>query len=83
MVLKLNQNEAFESFIKDSFKNGTYLRELRLSESEVEYVKTTFPNASISVISKTETNLSVKKWYEVNLKNAHVKSPVKLPVNQT
>ena len=69
-MLKLSQNVTFESFIRDSFKYGTYHRELRLTDSEVENVKKIFPNASMKAIAETES--LDKKWYEVNLKNPHM-----------
>ncbi|WP_339227312.1 hypothetical protein NSQ77_17315 [Oceanobacillus sp. FSL K6-2867] len=79
-MLKLTQNEMFEAFIRNSFINGRYLRELRLAASEVEYVRKIFPNAYIKAIS--ETDLSDKTWYEVNLKNVHINSSSKSPAIQ-
>ncbi|MFS0862105.1 hypothetical protein [Fredinandcohnia sp. 179-A 10B2 NHS] len=60
-----SKEETFEEFLKDSFANDVYFRELRLSNVEADYVSKKYPNASMKKCS--EESPDGKCWYEVNL----------------
>lgn len=56
----------FEQFLSESFKEGVYYRELRLSEGEVFRLKAHYPMATVKRTSEVDDAFS-KSWYEVNL----------------
>lgn len=56
----------FEQFLSESFKEGIYFRELRLSEREVIRLKSHFPLAKVRRTSEVN-DAYCKSWYEVNL----------------
>lgn len=58
--------KAFERFLFESFQEGIFLRELRLSEKEVARLKKLYPAAEIKPTSTGGAVLR-KSWYEVNL----------------
>lgn len=60
------KNHTFDEFLSESFANDQVVRELRLSQEELMYVKKKYPNASFKVVS-TEEAVNGKVWYEVNL----------------
>lgn len=53
--------EKFKDFLGDSFKE-TLCRELRLSNTEIEYLKSRYPNTIIERLSKEESQ-DEKHWY--------------------
>lgn len=55
----------FENFLADSFKDGNMLRELRLSNKEIEYIKDKYPQAVIKRIM-TDDNKDGRIWYELS-----------------
>lgn len=59
------ENE-FEQFLSDSFREGVYYRELRLSEKELTQLKAHYPKATVKRTSEVNDAFS-KAWYEVNL----------------
>ncbi|QAS53065.1 hypothetical protein [Halobacillus litoralis] len=61
----MTENE-FEQFLSESFREGVYFRELRLSEKEVLSLKEHYPQASIQKTSEVNDAFS-KSWYEINL----------------
>lgn len=56
---------VFEEFLWDSFRNGQNMRELRLSQDELSYLKARYPLASYSRDSQEEDG---KNWYVITLK---------------
>lgn len=60
--------EKFERFLEDSFREGMYSRELRLSNEELEYIKKKYPRA---ILKRCETRAisEEKAWWEINLLN--------------
>ncbi|MBN8236283.1 hypothetical protein JF544_13535 [Halobacillus kuroshimensis] len=58
--------KAFERFLVESFQEGIFFRELRLSEKEVTRLKKLYPSAEIKQTSPVDAVLR-KSWYEVNL----------------
>lgn len=65
-----NTFERFKQFLLDSFGDGVYVRELRLSHEELGYVKTIFPNAEVHICPDSES-ADGKQWYNVHLKSAN------------
>lgn len=59
-------DEQFEKFIDESFSKDVYVRELRLSKQEVQYVKAKFPKANVKPFS-TEKSIDGKSWYTIQL----------------
>jgi len=55
----------FECFLADSFKEGNMLRELRLSEKEIEYLKKKYPRAALRELAATQDQSDERVWYEV------------------
>lgn len=64
---------GFEQFLSESFMEGIYFRELRLSEREVIRLKSHFPLAKVRRTSEVNDAYS-KAWYEVNLLPVEKKS---------
>ncbi|CRK82533.1 hypothetical protein [Neobacillus massiliamazoniensis] len=62
----LNQLEKFEEFLVNSFGDGMYTRELRLSNEEVEFVQKKYPKLNVKKCFATEAS-DGKCWYEVSL----------------
>lgn len=60
------QMKSFEKFLSDSFGDGIYYRELRLSSEEIEYLKKKFPKATIKRCEAAES-ADDKEWWEINL----------------
>lgn len=58
--------KRFEDFLVDSFGDGVMVRELRLSNVEVEYVLKKYPQASLKKALTPEYS-DGKHWYEVSL----------------
>lgn len=54
----------FEEFLSKSFCAGQASRELRLSPSEVDYIKTHYPSMSLLPLDK---QISPKAWYLVSV----------------
>lgn len=55
-----------------SFANGQTIRELRLTNDEVMYVRKIYPYAEIKLLSNQKDFL--KKWYEINITTKNKKS---------
>lgn len=61
-----NEVERLENFLTESFGEGIYFRELRLSYEEMEYIKKKYPKASFKKCATVESS-DGKIWWEVNL----------------
>ncbi|SNR91341.1 hypothetical protein SAMN05446037_1001382 [Anaerovirgula multivorans] len=61
-----NEVERLENFLTESFREGIYFRELRLSYEEMEYIKKKYPKANVKKCVTTE-NSDEKVWWEINL----------------
>lgn len=61
-------DEILDGFLKDSFKNGIVSRELRLSKEEIEYLKKTFPKASMNEIQAGRCS-DGKVWIDIRIEN--------------
>lgn len=55
----------FEYFLAESFKEGNMLRELRLSDQEIEHLKAKYPRAMLNKMA-TQDNSGDRVWYEVS-----------------
>jgi hypothetical protein len=62
----LKETKKFEEFLTESFEDDIYVRELRLSDEEVEYVREKYPRARLKKC-QTPDSLDGKCWYEINL----------------
>jgi hypothetical protein len=62
----------FESFLLESFGEGVYKRELRLSIEQLEYLKGKYPSAACKELSLGYAD--DKRWYEINLLNHSIHS---------
>ncbi len=58
--------DDFNKFLSESFSEGVYFRELRLSQKEIDAVKTMYPTALIKRTSEGN-DVQSKAWYEINL----------------
>ncbi|WNS76073.1 hypothetical protein RRV45_03415 [Bacillus sp. DTU_2020_1000418_1_SI_GHA_SEK_038] len=67
------KEETFEEFLKNSFANDVYFRELRLSQEEADYVSKKYPTASLKKCSAESPD--GKCWYEVNLLPSTLNEP--------
>lgn len=70
--MKSDTKKKFDKFLMDSFSEGIYCRELRLSNEEIEYLKKKYPKASLKKFSTDEYD-DGKTWWEVNLLNSNTK----------
>jgi hypothetical protein len=57
--------EKFEYFLADSFREGNTLRELRLSDQEIDHLKKTYPRALLNQITVQDSS-DDRVWYEVS-----------------
>ncbi|TGB02858.1 hypothetical protein [Halobacillus salinus] len=57
------KKQDFQQFLLESFRDGVYKRELRLSKQEVEMIRQYYPSASVVETGKQKQ----KAWYEVRL----------------
>lgn len=64
--MALKKVGKFEGFLSESFEDDIFVRELRLSDEEVEYVKEKYPRALLKKC-QTDQNSDGKAWYEINL----------------
>jgi hypothetical protein len=64
--MRLGKVEKFEEFLEESFGEGVYSRELRLSKEEMEYVRVKYPKARMSKCLTTEST-DGKCWVDINL----------------
>lgn len=62
----MNQRENFEKFLLDSFGDGVFSRELRLSSEELSYLKELYPKASVTTSTNGKSK-DGKEWYIVNI----------------
>jgi hypothetical protein len=62
--MALPEVQKFEEFLLESFGDGVYFRELRLSNEEIEYLKNKYPRASLKKCQTTECP-DGKFWCEV------------------
>lgn len=67
-MIKLNV-DYFSLFLAESFPDGVFTRELRLSIVEVEYLQQVYPNASLIKMDDS-IDSDGKRWYEVRLLNS-------------
>ncbi|WP_077623705.1 hypothetical protein [Sediminibacillus massiliensis] len=61
-----NDYERLERFLMDSFGDGIYFRELRLSPEEAEYVQKRYPKAKLKK-AQFGREPDEKNWYEIYL----------------
>jgi len=59
--------DKFDQFLVDSFHDGIYQRELRLSVEELQYVKAKYPHSIIKNMSSSSKD--EKQWYHIHLTN--------------
>ncbi|MBH0230335.1 hypothetical protein [Halobacillus yeomjeoni] len=58
--------KEIKKFLNESFSEGVYYRELRLSKGEVDALRELYPSAKVK--KTTEVNdAQSKAWYEINL----------------
>ncbi|ELK48224.1 hypothetical protein QRD89_18220 [Halobacillus sp. ACCC02827] len=57
---------TFDRFLHDSFREGIYYRELRLSDQELAALRSCYPKATVKRTSEAVAGRS-KAWYEVCL----------------
>ncbi|WP_337102762.1 hypothetical protein [Paenibacillus sp. YIM B09110] len=55
-------------FFAESFPDGVYARELRLSLAEADYLREQYPRASL-LVTDTAVSPDGKRWYEVRLRS--------------
>lgn len=60
------ETEAFEQFLVVSFAGGIRLRELRLSEVELQFIAARYPNACTKPL-EARAYPDGKRWFEVSL----------------
>lgn len=60
--------EQFEVFLADSFNEGTISRELRLSNKEIQFLKTKYPGVIFNKLVTQEYS-DAKAWYEVKFQS--------------
>jgi hypothetical protein len=65
----LTKIETIDVFLSQSFADGIFFRELRLSQEEAGYVQNKFPKASVKKCPSPES-IDGKCWYEINLLTA-------------
>jgi len=63
--MKSTEITKFEYFLAESFREGNMLRELRLSDQEIEHLKKKYPRAILNKIA-TQDNSEDRVWYEVS-----------------
>jgi len=61
-----DQIQEFEFFLWDCFKGESRIKELRLSQEEILYLKSKYPNAVITEIPGSECS-DGKLWFKVAL----------------
>lgn len=64
--MNFQQVESITDFITNSFTNGRVIRELRLTEDELSYIKKAYPFAQIERLPSDTS--SQKNWYRINIK---------------
>ncbi len=70
-MMAVSEAERFEVFLKGSFEEGINVRELRLSDQEVEFVKKNFPEASLKK-QQMEDSSDGKFWFEITLSPSQI-----------
>lgn len=63
--------KQFENFLRDSFGNGVVVRELRLSDAEVEYMRANYPAATLQRTGVQEST-DGRYWYEITFSSLSV-----------
>lgn len=61
-----DQIEEFEFFLQECFKEDSHLKELRLSDEEINHLKSKYPSAILSKMPDGECS-DGKIWYKVAL----------------
>lgn len=64
--MKFQEVESVADFITNSFADGKVVRELRLTNEELTYVKEKYPYAEIERL--TSNNFLRKSWYRIDIK---------------
>ncbi|WP_062351257.1 hypothetical protein [Bacillus kwashiorkori] len=57
---------SFEQFLTESLNDGHYVRELRLSDEELNIIKKLYPFARLRILTTKKAN-DGKMWYEINI----------------
>lgn len=76
-----NEIQKFQEFLLDSFKEGIFSRELRLSNEELAYAKRMFPKAVFNKCFSTQEN-NGKSWYLVELASPKTKGQQSLAISK-
>ncbi|KHE71598.1 hypothetical protein [Halobacillus sp. BBL2006] len=61
----MTKNEL-KKFLSDSFGEGVYFRELRLSTEEIKVLRELYPHATVRRTTEV-SDANSKAWYEINL----------------
>lgn len=64
--MTIQEKQDFERFLKESFENDVCIRELRLSDDELHYLKELMPKAEAIEIPGSVCQ-DGKRWYEIKL----------------
>lgn len=62
-----HSDKKLDEFLLDSFRDGACVRELRLTNEELKYVRLKFPKSKVKKIPETADRTPSKKWYEVRI----------------
>ena len=68
--MTVKEREDLECFIDESFADGRVSRELRLSRTEIDYIKGLYPRLSVKEIPKGIYD-DEKVWVEVRMDKAN------------
>jgi len=69
---------TFKEFISNSFTDGIFKRELRMSHNELKTVHKIFPNAKVRCIF--ENDFSDKNWYEVRIPSSTISEKTSIKI---
>lgn len=64
--MTIQEKKNFESFLKKSFEDDIYIRELRLSDDELQCLRELMPKADTRAMPDSDCS-DGKRWYEVKL----------------
>ncbi|ASK61947.1 hypothetical protein CFK37_07130 [Virgibacillus phasianinus] len=62
------KDKRFDEFLSESFKDGACVRELRLTNAELQYVQLKFPKSKVTKLPETSDHSPKKIWYEVRIR---------------
>ena len=67
IAMDRQKDTKLDEFLLDSFKDGACVRELRLTNAELKYVRLKFPKSQVTKIPEIADRTPKKKWYEVRI----------------